>query len=341
MNQFTGLVASFLDSSFILPVMDTNLLRSWLGLPPGPWPPDDRALLGLPAGPTDAADAERRALTQMGRLRPHQLVHPELVTEGMNRLAQALLAVTATATAPPRSTPATPAPRQVDYDVNLEPPPAEAVILQAEPIVPASPGLAAAAAIPRAGPVKPPLEVPPAPTPPPAAVAPEAVGPRPEDRRAAYRELAGLRSLLRAWDRLRSTVADPSAGLMTPGDVFDFLEGVQAVRDAAIHPGLDPGLVRDSAPAVAAIVVQPLPLAVFRSLVLAQRQALAHDWATARARFVARSAAVRSGLAHTTSARPAVTAAGLLHTMTRIPEWGLAVASGLVLAAIVVRLVTR
>ena len=86
--------------------MDTNLLCSWLGLPPGPWPPGDRALLGLPDGPADAADAERRALALMARLRPHQLVHPELVTEGMNRLAQALLAVTATASA--RTNSATP-----------------------------------------------------------------------------------------------------------------------------------------------------------------------------------------------------------------------------------------
>ena len=123
--------------------------------------------------------------------------------------------------------------------------------------------------------------------------------------------------------------------------MFEFLEGVQAVRAAAIHPGLDPGTVRDTAPAVAAISRQPLPLAVFRSLVPAQRQALARDWAAARARFVTRSAALRLGVARAISTRPTVTAAGLLHTITRNPEWGLIVASGLVLAVVAVRLASR
>src|SRR5436305_11724 len=94
--------------------METDKLRSWLGLPPGPWPPDDRTLLGLGSGPVTAAEAERRALGLMAKLRPHQLVHPELVTEGMNRLAQALLAVSmagpAAAPAPPSRTPACHAP---------------------------------------------------------------------------------------------------------------------------------------------------------------------------------------------------------------------------------------
>jgi hypothetical protein len=334
--------------------MDTNLIRSWLDLPPGPWPPDDRALLGLPAGPVDAADAERRAMTLMGRLRPHQLLHPELVTEGMNRLAQALLAVTATASAPPRSAPAVPTPRPIAIDFQPEPPPAAAVSLEPAPVVPAILEPAAddvpivAEESPSAVPVllrvdvlKPSPGQRPLPPPVPVTVSPDPVGPRPEDRRAAYRELAGLRGLLRAWDRLRSTLADPSAGLSTPGEVFEFLEGVQAVRAAAIHPGLDPGAVRDFAPTVAAVVRVPLPLAVFRSLVPAQRQALARDWAAGRSKVVTRSAALRLGVARAIPTRPTVTAAGLVHTMTRNPEWGLIAASGLVLAAMAVRLATR
>lgn len=332
--------------------MDTNLLRSWLDLPPGPWPPDDRALLGLPAGPVDAADAERRALTLMGRLRPHQLVHPELVTEGMNRIAQALLSVTATA-APPR--PATPAPRSIASEVDLEPP-AVAVRLEPEPVAPTvlEPAASDVAVVveesapptpdfSRAEAVKPPPSQRPIPLQVPITVSPTPipVGPRLEDRRAAYRELAGLRGLIHAWDRLRATLADPSAGLTTPGEVFEFLEGVQAVRAAAIHPGLDPGGVRDTAPTVAAVIRQPLPLAVFRSLIPAQRQALARDWATARAKFVTRSTALRQGVARAIPPRPTVTAAGLLHTIARNPEWGLVAASGLVLAAVAVRLVSR
>jgi hypothetical protein len=74
--------------------VDHNLLRSWLGLPPGPWPPDHYTLLGLAPGRSDPAAVEPLVLDRMDRLRHHQLLHPELVTEGMNRLAQALITLT-------------------------------------------------------------------------------------------------------------------------------------------------------------------------------------------------------------------------------------------------------
>lgn len=79
---------------------DHVLLRQWLGLQPeGPWPPPAWELLGLPPGHNDSAavvpyeELEARVLERMERLRPYQLRYPELVTEGMNRLAQALLQV--------------------------------------------------------------------------------------------------------------------------------------------------------------------------------------------------------------------------------------------------------
>lgn len=74
--------------------MDHDLLRSWLGLPPGPWPPDSHALLGMDRGPCDPAAVEARVLERMDLLRRHQLLYPDLVTEGMNRLAQALITLT-------------------------------------------------------------------------------------------------------------------------------------------------------------------------------------------------------------------------------------------------------
>jgi hypothetical protein len=74
--------------------VDHNLVRSWLGLPPGPWPPDHYTILGLPTGQADPAAVEPVVLDRMDRLRRHQLLHPELVTEGMNRLAQALITLT-------------------------------------------------------------------------------------------------------------------------------------------------------------------------------------------------------------------------------------------------------
>src|SRR5580658_10263591 len=74
--------------------VDFSPLRLWLGLPQGPWPPDHYTLLGLPTGHCDPPLLEDLVLARMELLRPHQLLHPELVTEGMNRLAQALICLT-------------------------------------------------------------------------------------------------------------------------------------------------------------------------------------------------------------------------------------------------------
>ncbi|QDU20430.1 hypothetical protein [Urbifossiella limnaea] len=107
--------------------MDHALLRSWLELPAGEWPPEPHVLLGNPADP---ADAETRALDRMDRLRPYQLLHPELVTEGMTRLAQALIAFSE---APPRYEfvePLQPARPPATFEVVEElPPPAEVLPL--------------------------------------------------------------------------------------------------------------------------------------------------------------------------------------------------------------------
>ncbi|MCS7271004.1 MAG: hypothetical protein NZ703_07960 [Gemmataceae bacterium] len=89
-------------------------LRQWLHLEPdGPWPPSTADLLGLTPAEAAAPQTlgwtvlEARVLERMDWLRPYQLKYPELVTEGMNRLAQALLE----ALAPPQPSPAPPRPR--------------------------------------------------------------------------------------------------------------------------------------------------------------------------------------------------------------------------------------
>jgi hypothetical protein len=69
--------------------MSHELIRTWLKLPAGDWPPDHYTLLGLPAGETDAERIERHVQVRMEWARRYQLAHPELVTEAMNRLAQA------------------------------------------------------------------------------------------------------------------------------------------------------------------------------------------------------------------------------------------------------------
>jgi len=70
--------------------MSVERIRSWLQLPDGDWPPDHYAVLGLKAGEGSPELVEERALERMELLRRYQLSNPDEVTEGMNRLAQAL-----------------------------------------------------------------------------------------------------------------------------------------------------------------------------------------------------------------------------------------------------------
>src|SRR5262245_6635535 len=70
--------------------MTHDLICSWLGLPPGCWPPDHYTLLGLTPGEGDLARIEQQVHERMARVRRYQLTHPEPATEAMNRLAQAL-----------------------------------------------------------------------------------------------------------------------------------------------------------------------------------------------------------------------------------------------------------
>ena len=237
--------------------------------------------------------AERRALLLMGRLRSHQLVHPELVTEGMNRLAQALIGLSSGVPTAPISVPIATvdlrpvegaAPRVVD---------AEPVVYDAEPVeaLPQPP-----VALPKPVEVvwsKPALNIPlpevaPEPEPP--------IGSALSARRMAYRELAGLRALAEAWDALKSTVAVPSEGLVSADRVFLFFEGIIALRVASAHPGLRTGTFDELAPILSVLVRQPLPLAVLRDLRKSQRQHLARDWAIGLAKLHAKRAAIRKAL---------------------------------------------
>lgn len=74
--------------------MSHELIRSWLGLPPGPWPPDHYTLLGLEPVEADIARIEQAVHERMDKVRPYQLPQPEAATEAMNRLAQALICLT-------------------------------------------------------------------------------------------------------------------------------------------------------------------------------------------------------------------------------------------------------
>ena len=332
--------------------MNTALLLQWLNLPPGPWPPDGRALLGLSAGPIDPAQAESNALARMEQLRPHQLKHPEVVTEGMNRLAQALIALSA----PVESDGATvslrkpvrkahPKPKPVESpfpQVDLAPPaPAPVPIPEAPPpfeapvvleIVAAAPTLLS---IPLALP-RPVVEAVPAGL----VELPEI--PLPDDRRKGYRRIAYLRKLLRAWLALQPVIAVPSEPLASAEMVYRTLVGFEQLRAClrrgkARYRALDP-----AGGSVLAFAGQAHAVMVLRELLPAQRQAVAMDWATAKASLEAQIAAVRRSLKRPRR-QPGLADLGRTfgHWLQQNPEWSLAALTALLVLSGIVRTLAR
>src|SRR5438270_3990805 len=77
-----------------MPAMSHELICTWLGLGAGDWPPDHYRLLGLEPDESDSARIEQRVHDRLEAVRRYQLLHPELVTEAMNRLAQAYVCLT-------------------------------------------------------------------------------------------------------------------------------------------------------------------------------------------------------------------------------------------------------
>ncbi len=308
--------------------MDTTLLLTWLGLPPGPWPPDDRALLGLPpGGGVDLAEAEQNALERMERLRPHQLVHPELVTEGMNRLAQALFAV---ATPPAEPIPV------------LVPPPAPQV-LEAELVTVAG-----------AEPVARGISLPPtvATITQPVVldfdpvllneIAPPAGSGAFGNRRKAYRELAFLRRLRRVWDRLGPFAGVPSDPIRTPEAVYIVRTAGRELHDLLVSfPGAATVISGDGA-AVAAVFVQPHPAVVMRDLLPGQRANLAADWAAGRRVIEVGYLALRRSLRNSLPRNRLRSMAGFVRGFVREnPEWVLAVLTVILLVTGLARVLLR
>jgi len=300
-------------------------------------------MLGLKSGSLDAAMVERRALQLMSKLRSHQLVHPELVTEGMNRLAQAMLAVTVSASAAPVAEPPTNQVHDLHPKSGSTKAPRPVAVLEAVPVLEAQPVEA---------PIE--LEVPSAPSlpglrPSPLGLPPPAVDAVPDvqlaatrmARRAAYRELAGLRALVRAWEQLRPSFGTLTEPLPSAAEVFDILEGIVRVRDAAAHPGLSVTVVQDAAPRLAAILRQPLAVGVFRSLTPAQRHALAKEWTKAHSLFTGKAVRLREALRKSRPRRSWLTASGLEAALGTNPEWVLVVAMAAVFTVAAVRLVLR
>jgi hypothetical protein len=71
-----------------------ELICFCLEIPANRWPPDHYTLLGLDPGDADIRRIEQRVQERVEKLRRYQLTHADQVTDGMNRLAQALVCLT-------------------------------------------------------------------------------------------------------------------------------------------------------------------------------------------------------------------------------------------------------
>ncbi|AWM39318.1 hypothetical protein C1280_21550 [Gemmata obscuriglobus] len=224
-------------------------------------------------------------LDRMELLRPHQIRHPEVVTEGMNRLAQALVCLTDPLT-------------RAAYDRHLGIAPAPFEVIDDEPIERVSGPAPRPAARQQNLPYEvietdePPYEVLPDSTDDRAAAEPvilvssvvSSARPRRQQkpaklkRRTVYRRLAALRRACRAWEGLRPVFGTPGEPLATPVAVFEFL---QAITDArAAFPGAS--FVLGPAPQPGGLVLVLVRVAsvlgTVRGLLPSQRKAVAHDW---------------------------------------------------------------
>ncbi len=209
----------------------------------------------------------------MSQLRPHQLRHPELVTEGMNRLAQALICLSDSDSRHRYDTdlgliPATGTPEQpsLPYEL-LEPSETHPVPIDrvTESVIE---GVLVVERPPAYEVVEPFVARP----------IPQAEVWQPANRRQLYARLVALRRLLAAWQELRFLVANPGEALDRPISVLRCLEATRAAHTLfTAYPDVIPA-IGEPGSKVVALIRQPQVLAIHRTLLTNQRQALAMDW---------------------------------------------------------------
>jgi hypothetical protein len=245
--------------------MDHNLLCSWLNLPAGAWPPNHYALLGLEPGAHDAVAIEASVHERMAILRRYQLTNPDLATEAMNRLAQALICLTdETARSSylaerfPELAPAKPAEPPV--------PSATAAETQAAAEAP-TPGIAHSR----------PNEPAPASsgsTRAPFPVELEAV----HTRRDLYFRIARTRQIRHLWSRVGKHLNNPARRLTRPSEATELIEYMQALPQLIQSFPSRLGQAGQPGYLVLALARQQLIVPTLQTLLHSQRIALARDW---------------------------------------------------------------
>lgn len=288
--------------------MTETLLRNWLNLPSGTWPPDYFTLLDLPAGEGNADEIEERVLVRMERLRKYQITNPDAVSEGMNLLAKALDTLS-----DPNARRAyqsslgienQPEPKLLDSTPNLlpldEPSQAEddnSLILEPifldeleEEVEPEDDEFSRVILLPEFEPPPPPV-TPPTPTPPPKKKAPPVPPPvpsKPEPEaplepakkntsgRVLYQQRAKVRQCLEAWEEARPFIAEASRSFQKRGDQLRLNEIIEGLKKCL--PALYDLFPDAQSSLTVALIKRPDALEVIRSLLPTQREALAKSF---------------------------------------------------------------
>jgi hypothetical protein len=249
--------------------MDHNLLCSWLGLPAGSWPPNHYALLGLKPGSEDVGAIEASVHERMSILRRYQLTNPDLATEAMNRLAQAMICLTDET-----------ARRAYLHDSFPE---IAAIAAPAEPQpVAASPGEPAVAAPQNSAeidhapdPVEAPIAPPTASAPHvPVAVRLDAV----HTRRDLYFRIARTRQIQHLWDRVGMHLSNPRRRFKRPAEATALIQHMQALPKLIQSFPSQLGQAGQPGYLVLALARQQLIVPTLQTLLPSQRMALARDW---------------------------------------------------------------
>jgi hypothetical protein len=295
-------------------LMDHDLICSWLGLPPGSWPPDHYRLLGLQPGESNAELIERHVHERMDTVRCYQITHPEKATEAMNRLAQALVCLTEPSSkktydaqlgiaAPPPPQPKPPdwlpnptptavavAPSPSPVVASKDTAPAPAPTRQPPPLPLVLPAVAEAEETPTPS-AGPPLAIPiasPLPTGLPLEPADpilEAAQAGPARRgigtkRGMYQRIARTRRLLRLWKDLGKYISLPQRRLSRS------VEGPELIRLLGeitnLLRGFPPLLGEAGQPGYLVLALTQVDtVKVFQSFSPHQREALSRDWGAA------------------------------------------------------------
>jgi hypothetical protein len=241
--------------------MDHEPLRRWLDLAETPWPPNYYELLSLEPQDASTDEIEQRVMERMDRLRQHQLRHPELVTEGMNLLAQAMITLS------------DPVARS-HYDRSLRPDsPSEPELLEiADESLPEVYSLAEEEPPPLPLPLPIPIAIPP-----PGPKTKSLSQPPLEPRRALYRDLARLRRVIRPWARLRGHLEIPESAFARRWEIIEFMANLSELRPLLPSVSDHVGGARQPGHLIATMARQALAVDVFRSLLPSQREALSRD----------------------------------------------------------------